>query len=261
MKSDFELVQFAFPERQDLTILPIADVHLGAAEHLEREWRQFCDSVLKQPNTYLLLGGDMVNNSTRSSVANPFDEVIRPREQKRLMAEMLMPLRERILAGVLGNHEMRSRRESDVDIMADIFCKLDIEERYRQNLAVIKIQIGDSKADGNRNPTYAIALTHGTGGGIYTGSAINRGERYAYYFDGIDALVLAHTHKAFVTQPAKLKVDPFNNKVSVKPFKVVSVTGWLEYGGYVAQKMLQPSSYAPQIMHLCGTKKELTVTM
>lgn len=261
MKSDYELSVFHFPERPDLTLLPIADVHLGAAEHLEREWRLFCESVLNQPNTYILLGGDMINNNTRCAVGNPFDEVIRPREQKKIMAEMLMPLRERILAGVLGNHERRSLCESDVDIMYDVFCKLDIEERYRQNLAVIKIQMGDGKAGGKRNPTYTIALTHGTGGGIYTGAAVNRAERFGYYIDGADALIVGHTHKPFVSQPAKLKINPYNNIITVRPFKVVSVSSWMEYGGYAAQKLLQPTIHTPQTMVLRGHKKEITVTM
>ena len=203
----------------------------------------------------------MINNSTRSSVANPFDEVIRPREQKRLMAEMLMPLRERILAGVLGNHERRSLRESDVDIMYDIMCKLDLEDLYRQNIAFLKLQLGDPYADGRHNPTYTIVLTHGTGGGILTGASLNRGERFGYVIDGMDVLVTSHVHKPFVTQPAKLLIDKHNNKVTVKPFKVVSATSWLEYGGYAAQKMLLPASHALQKIHLCGKSKIITVSM
>ena len=65
----------------------------------------------------------------------------------------------------------------------------------------------------------------------------------------------------FVTQPSKIKIDPYNNKVSVKPFKVVSSTSWLQYGGYAAQKMLIPSSHAPQVITVCGNHKEIKVTM
>jgi hypothetical protein len=64
-----------------------------------------------------------------------------------------------------------------------------------------------------------------------------------------------------VTQPSKIFVDTHNNKVSFKPFKVVSSTAWLDFGGYAAQKMLLPSSHAPQVITLCGNKKEIKVTM
>ena len=83
MLSDFELIQFDFPENKDITIIPISDVHLGAQEHAAREWATFCDSVLKQPGVYVTLGGDLINNATRSSVSNVFDDTMRPREQKK----------------------------------------------------------------------------------------------------------------------------------------------------------------------------------
>nr|DAE44358.1 MAG TPA: hypothetical protein [Caudoviricetes sp.] len=35
----------------------------------------------------------------------------------------------------------------------------------------------------------------------------------------------------------------------------------LKFGGYTAQKMLLPSSHAPQIIMLNGKKKEINVTM
>ena len=261
MKDDFEMIIHHFPERKDITIIPIADVHLGAAECMEREWRQFCDMVLKRPDIYILLGGDLVNNSTRSSIANPFDEKIRPSMQKRLMVELLTPLRSRVLGACSGNHERRSLKESDVDITYDIMTKLDIEELYRPNIAFIKIQIGDIDRDGRRNPTYSIVMTHGTGGGIYTGASVNRSERFGYVIDGMDVLVTGHTHKAFTTQPAKIFIDKHNNKVDFKPFKVVNCTSWLQYGGYATQKMLLPSSHALQTIHLNGKKKEIVVTM
>ena len=46
MLPDFEMVVHRFEDRPDLTIIPISDVHLGAAEHMEKEWASFCESVL-----------------------------------------------------------------------------------------------------------------------------------------------------------------------------------------------------------------------
>lgn len=77
----------------------------------------------------------------------------------------------------------------------------------------------------------------------------------------MDALIVGHSHKPFVTQPGKISVDTHNNKISIKPFKVVTSTSWMDFGGYAAQKMLLPSSHALQTITLCGTKKEITVTM
>ena len=260
MLSDFELITHHFPDRNDITIYPISDVHLGAAEHMTREWELFCQRVVNEPNSYIILGGDLINNGTRTSVTNIFEETMRPREQKKVMVKMLEPLRDKILCAVSGNHERRNR-DVDNDITYDILCKLDLEHLYRENIAFVKIQMGRQRGDGLKNPTYVLVVTHGSGGGVLTGGAVNRNERFGYVLDGADALIVGHTHKPYVTQPAKLKIDAQNNRVSIKPFKVVSMTSWMTYGGYAAQKMLLPTSHAPQAIKLCGRRKEITVTM
>ncbi len=261
MLGDFEIIQHHFPERKDITIYPISDVHLGANEHMQRAWSNFCTKLQNEPNAYIVLGGDLVNNCTRNSVSDIYSERLRPREQKKIMTEMLMPLRDKILCCVSGNHERRSSKDVDDDICYDIMCKLDLEHLYRENIAFVKVQIGSINGNGSSNPTYVLAVTHGTGGGALTGGIVNRNERFGYVMDGVDALVVGHSHRPMVTQPTKIKIDPFNNRVSFKPFKVVTATSWLEYGGYAAQKMLPPTSHALQALTLCGKRKELKVTM
>ena len=123
------------------------------------------------------------------------------------------------------------------------------------------MQFGKPNGDGTKNPTYCFVVTHGAGGGMLTGGSVNRNERFGYVIDGMDCLVVGHTHKPFVTQPSKIKIDTHNNKVSVKPFKVVSSTSWLEYGGYAAQKMLLPTTHAMQKIILKGDHKEIVVEM
>jgi predicted phosphodiesterase len=261
MLSDFELITHHFPENKDIVIFPVSDVHLGASEHMEKEWAEFCRQIKETPNAYIVLGGDLINNATRNSVSNVFEETMRPREQKKLIAEMLLPIRDRILCAVSGNHERRSGKDADDDPTYDIMCKLDIEHLYRENMPFVKVRFGKVDFNGGHNPTYMLAVLHGAGGGMLTGGAVNRNERFGYVIDGADCLIVGHTHKPFVTQPSKIKIDPYNNKVDIKPFKVVSSTSWLNYGGYAAQKMLMPSSHAPQVITLCGKRKNIKVTM
>lgn len=261
MHPDFTIIQRQIPHNRDLTIYPVSDVHLGAAEHMEAAWREFRTKVLSEPDSYLVLAGDLLNNCTRSSVSNIFEETMRPREAKRLMVEMLLPLRDRILCAVPGNHEGRSGKDADDDPMYDIMAKLDLEDVYRENIAFLKIQMGDPKGDGTKNPTYMFVVTHGAGGGMLTGGALNRAERFGYAIDGADVLVVGHTHKPFVSPPFKIKIDPYNNKVTTKPFRVVSCASWMEYGGYAARKMLQPSGHVSETILLGGNRKEIKVTI
>lgn len=267
MLNDFELITHKIETNDDIKIYPIFDVHLGAAEHMERAWSQFCVDILEDPNAYIILGGDLVNNATKTSVSNVYEEVMRPREQKRIITEMLTPLRERILCAVTGNHERRSMRDVDSDITYDIMCKLDLEHLYRTNMAFMKVNLGKQKNDNggwtnsDMRPVYVFCVTHGAGGGMLTGGNVNRNERLSYVMDGIDVFVAGHSHKPWVTQPSKIVVDARAGTVTTRPFKVVSATSWLSYGGYALQKGLLPTSHARQIVVLSGRGKDIKVLM
>lgn len=254
MRDDFEMI-YRHIDKKAIKVIPMADVHLGALEHCKKEWEEFCKTVESDPDMYLILGGDLINNSVRNSVANPFDEVIRPMEQKKRIVEMLKPIKDRILCCVSGNHEYRTVKDSDQDLTYDIMSKLDLEDIYRPNIAFLQIGMGEHK-NGERTRTsctFNIVATHGTGGGIYTGATVNRNERFGNVIEGMDALCVGHTHKGTVTKPSKIVIDSHNKIVTVKNYTVISMVSWLNYGGYATRKMLQPSQVAePQIMYLSG---------
>lgn len=260
MLNDFDLIQHSFPG--DIDIYPIADVHLGAVEHAESEWQAFLKRVEKE-NAYLILAGDLLNNSTRGTkFANPFDDALRPREAKRRMVEYLEPIKDRILCVVSGNHEQRTTRDSDQDLTYDICTKLNVEHLYRENMAFVKIALGMRKREPKPESTYVFCVTHGTGGGIYTGAAVNRDERFGNVIEGCDCIVSGHVHKGFVSKPSKIVVDAKNNTVSMRHYTVLSCVSWLNYGGYAARAMLLPAKTSePQKLHLvCAEKNKKIIT-
>lgn len=251
MLDDFTLITHKFDDA--ITIYPISDVHYGALEHNQDAWTKFLKKIEAEPNSYIILDGDLINNSVRSSVANPFDELVRPREQKRRMVEFLEPIKDKILCATAGNHEGRSMREDDVDITYDIMSKLDIEDLYRPNICFMKVQVGKRPNDsrGRYYQTYTFAVTHGAGGGIVTGSTVNRNERFGYVIDGLDCLVVGHTHKGTVTKPSKIVINTNDNIVYTRTMTVISSISWLNWGGYAATKMLLPTEVCkPQKLRL-----------
>ena len=260
------MIQHQFLGGHDITVIPVADVHLGSPECREQEFMEFIQKVKETPNTYLVLLGDLIDNGTKSSVTNPFRATMPPSQQKREMANILEPVKDRILCMLPGNHERRSMKDADDDPVYDIAAKLDIEHLYRENIAFVKIQLGtedaqDEHSNSKYRPCYNLVVTHGAGGGIMTGGSVNRSERFGYVIDGMDALIVGHTHKPYTTQPGKIVIDPRNNQVTVKPFKVVCATSWLNYGGYAARMMLLPSTFCLNTINLSGYGKEITVTM
>ena len=250
MLHDFEMITHDIDH--DVIIYPISDVHYGALGHMSQQWLDFCKQVENTPNAYVILGGDLINNNVRTcGFINPYDEVVRPREQKHKMVEFLTPIKDRILCAVSGNHEARSMKDDDVDITYDIMAKLDLEDLYRQNMCFMKISMGHRGYDNTPVQSYTFAVTHGAGGGIYTGATVNRNERFGNVIEGLDCLVVGHTHKGTVSKPSKIVIDRKNSKVAMSHYTVISMVSWMNFGGYAMQKMLLPSHVAdPQKIKL-----------
>lgn len=258
MLDDYRMIVHQFDE--EITVIPIADVHLGAIEHNTSAWEDFLLKVKDEPSVYFVLVGDLIQNNVRSSVGSPFEQTWRPMEQKAIMTKYLEPLKDRILCAVSGNHERRTSKESDQDLTYDIMTKLGIEDRYRENVVFMKVGIGSRNQCNSRKTqtpksSYIFCVTHGAAGGRLTGNPTNRAEEFSRIVEGLDCLIVGHSHKGIVTRPQRLVIDSHHNKVALRSYLVVSAESWMNYGGYAAQKMLQPAENShPQRLHLKGIR-------
>ncbi len=129
---DFEPIVYDFPDNKDIVIYPISDVHIGAQECMVKVWTDFKKKLLSEPNSYITIAGDMMNNGLKNSVTNVYQETMRPREQKKWLVEQLMDIKDKILCVVPGNHENRNDKEVDNNPLYDVCCKLDIEDKFRE---------------------------------------------------------------------------------------------------------------------------------
>lgn len=225
---------------------------------MNEAWLKFCEYIVDEKDTYIVLVGDLLNNGVKDSVTNVYKEVYMPSEAKRIMIGMLKPIANagKILAVTSGNHERRNAAY-DNDITYDICTCLDIEHLYRENACFMKLQFGDVKGHGIKNPTYTLCVTHGSGGGSMYGGTVNRKVNFAYTVDGLDALITGHDHKPFDVFPAKIKIDPHNNRITTKPFIVVSASSWLDYGDYALRGMLRPAAKIGQTIMLHRNTKQI----
>ena len=239
IKSDFEVITKKIRTSKDVKIYGVGDLHVGTIEANKKGWEYFNQLILDDPLAYVIFVGDLMNNATKSSVSNVFEETMRPREQKMYLVEKLKPLAEagKILAIEPGNHEQRSAKDADDDPLYDVAAKLDIEDIYRDNTAIIKLVVGNDEHNPN---IYTILATHGAGGGMLTGASVNRYERYASYWDGVDIFMFGHTHKPFVTKPNKMVLDRYKGVVVQRKMVVMTVPSWLQYAGYPVRKLMTP---------------------
>ena len=263
MLNDFEPIIIDFPAKTDIKIRPLFDIHIGSAQFNEKRFTQFVDDVLADPKCYVVIGGDLMDMGLKNSVTNCYEQTMRPSEQKRYCTELLRPLAaaNRILCGTGGNHEHRAVKECDDNPLYDVFAKLDIEDKFRENICFLFVRIGggDTALCSKHRPCYSVAVTHGAGGGMYIGSGANRMERFGSVIDGLDIIITGHTHKPITFPVAKLVIDPQNKQITTKQFTCVTATSWLDYGGYPVRKMLTPTAFAMQEIYLSGNGKNVRV--
>ena len=230
----------------------VADVHIGARECDLDGFRAFLKRIESDPDSYMVICGDILNNATRDSVSNVYLETLSPSEQVQLAVELLEPVKDKILGAVGGNHERRSLRAVDLDPLFIVFCRLGIESAYRQNFEFLRIVLEDN---GSRCD-YALMLLHGKTEG--------KRKQFDYAIEGVDAIIGAHTHMPNVSKNGKL-VFTTKNRVKVQPFVSVTAPSFLKYGGYAATGLYKPSAVScPQYLLLeykRGNKRDESITV
>lgn len=244
MRNDFIPVINKIPIAEHpgkLTIIPLADAHYGSQEFNEVLWHNTIRRIQDDPHCFAVLVGDLINNGLKNSITNVYEETASPHEQKEWLYNELLPIKDKLLGAVGGNHERRSIKEVDVDPLYDVMVRLDKEDIYRQNICFMQVKLtylfnGTEK----QRQAFNFAITHGAGGGQYIGSSANRVQNYGNAIEGIDCLITGHTHKPVAFPVAKLM---FRDETIVrKQFVVAVASSFLNYGGYPVQRLMTPTA-------------------
>lgn len=248
---DFQMIVHKFGrEMLYMNLYPIGDPHIGSPHFNEESWYRWKKTVMADRFGYVVIVGDMLENALKNSKGNSYESVLRPRDQKAWLKSELSPIKHRILGGIQGNHEGRSSKESDDCPLYDVFCKLDIEDLYRENMGFLKISLGQKNKE--RQFSYQIVLAHG--------QSENKTEKFSFAIDNMDVMISGHTHKPLTRFPSKIVIDPHNEVVREQDFTQIVVPSFHQMGGYALKGMYMPqSSRKFPIITLEGTQKEVKV--
>ncbi|MDP4117689.1 MAG: metallophosphoesterase [Bacillota bacterium] len=237
-----------------MTLYPIADVHYGAQECMEKEFRAYIKAIEQDNHAAVILAGDLINNGIKSSVTNCYDETCTPKQQKYDMVDFLMPIKDKIICGARGNHEYRVTKESSFDIMEDIFRELGIVQCYAKDMGFLKISLGEKP--NKKQATYMFAVAHGNGGGQLLGSGLNKPDAMQITIEGIDGIISGHTHKPAKVPSGRLIFDSHNNNIIRGKTMIFVCTSWLDYGDYPERMLLRPTAFNPDTIRLDGKTKQ-----
>ena len=219
-----------FEDLDCLNVYPLGDVHIGSKECDMELLQKWVEMVKQDPYGKVVIIGDMMNMGLKTSKSNVYEEVLSPMQQKEMCYEILEPIADKILAGCSGNHEYRAVKEVGMNPLYDVFCRLRIEDRYRENACFIKLTVGKQ----GKNPnTYGVVLTHGANK--------NKDEKWTYSVDGCDCFISGHTHLGTHQPLGKIRMDLTHNKVKTVGYQHIVVLPFQRYGGYAVRGKYMPN--------------------
>ena len=173
---------------ESVNVMPLYDVHIGENidEKLLLKWRE---KVLSAPNNFVIVGGDLVNMALKNSKSDPYGATMSPMKQMEKAVEFLLPIKDRILGMVPGNHEARMTKDTSVDPMYFIATELGLKHLYSPTTCVLWLKVGS----GERKTPFSMYFYHGSGGGKSVGGKLSGVAKLEETLDA-DVYVAGHTH-------------------------------------------------------------------
>ncbi len=243
-----------------------SDLHLGSRKCDYMEIQNRIERVKNTEHVYAIILGDVLNNSTKTSVGDVYEEELTPMQQVKKATMMFEPIKDKILGVCSGNHERRSYKTDGVDLLYFMCAELGIVEKYDYCACLLFIRFGrrtDHPREGKnaRQYCYTLYMTHGDGqGGRTVGGKANGLQRRGQIVDA-DIVVTGHTHAPLSFRDCCYRVDYQNSCVNIKEQLFVNASATLKYEEYAELYGMKPSSKQSPVIILNGNKKETLVAM
>lgn len=259
-------------ELEQVKIIPLSDTHIGSPHCKYGEIQRRVKLAQDNPDVYLILNGDLINNSVRDSVGDTYTEELTPEQQIDKCIELLSPVKDKILSITTGNHERRTYRKHGIDPTAFIARGLDLLDRYDPVGCLLYLKFGSrkySKDTTSDTPNknigdkilYTIYHTHGDGnGGKTLGGKVNGVERRTNIVDA-DIIMCGHTHQSFITYESRFRINRSTCKSYQHHTMLVNTDATIGYEGYAETVGMKPSAIKVPIIVLSGTHHNMTGVM
>lgn len=244
---------------QELTIEIFSDLHIGSSKCDLELINARIDRVKNNPDTYCILLGDLINNSTKTSVGDVYGEPMSPMTQITTAIELFRPIKDKILGCVSGNHERRSYKQDGIDLLYFMCSELGIVDKYSYSSCLLFIRFGSNSHYRKRKMCYTLFMAHGDGqGGRLVGGKANGLQRRGQIVDA-DIVVTGHTHTPFTFRSMTYAVDYPNSTVREKEQVFVNASATLKYEEYAELYGMTPSSVISPRIVLSGRSRSVVV--
>ena len=244
-------------EADSAYIVPIADMHIGDKNFDEELLQQTINYVQKTPNTYVIGVGDWLNVATKNSKSSSFQQNLTLGEQIDKVNNMFLPIKDRVIGMVQGNHEKRIEEFCGYDPLIAVCSKLECQ--YLKYSAVVSVVL---KPKANSGIAYTFYVHHTTGGGSTPGSKINRINKLRNIVCNADVYLGGHNHALGVMPVVANVIDVNHQRVIRKRQVLVDCGSYLTWDeAYSEQMMLEPVKLGSPRIRLNGVRRDVHVSV
>ena len=233
-------------------LMPFSDVHFGAREHNQKLWIKNTSILLDHPNDVgAIVAGDILQGATRTSVSWESESIPLTQEWK----QAYYGLRPMADAGLLkamisGNHDRRSKKESQIDLI-DILCMV-LGVPYSEDSMYMRYKV--------RENIYYVYMIHGYGGGKMLGGKANNLIRMKDQVADADVYLSGHTHDLMgAKQDILLTESRASEPLKMKTQLFVRCGSYVKFMGYPIRYGFGPSTQGTPTIILSGFEKRANV--
>jgi predicted MPP superfamily phosphohydrolase len=213
--------------------------------------------VSKMNNTYIFLMGDLIENAINGVGVD--EQYLGVTQQLVLLKELLLPVKHKIIGCVLGNHEWRTNRKSQSNMILQLYeAILDVkcyEFAYKFKVFFSREGSTGGKEWIETHRNYNIIACHPDGRGSTLGWITRQFVNVSQVYGGeYDLMALAHFHRLLHYQRYYVDRDILKIKHEI-------ITGhFLNYiNTYAHRKMLSPQEKGCYIVTFYRDKHKIEV--
>jgi predicted phosphodiesterase len=230
----YRLRQF-IPKAEQIQIIPVGDIHLGSPNCNLKYLKDTLDYIAKTPDCYVIGMGDYIESILpKDSRFDPSQDFKIIDEYVENMKQILLPIREKILCLLTGNHEYHLHTDGYGDITMRLSKELQVA--YAGFSCFLRLETKEKPVR-----KIVIYAHHGWFSGRLRGAKINNLENMMRDYEA-DVYLAGHSHDLFATRRVRLswegaKKIVFANTGSFLETSTWGTCGYGERAGYPPQKL------------------------
>jgi hypothetical protein len=213
-----------------INIAPLFDVHYGNKAHRHEKFLAYLRYIEETPNTYAILGGDLMENAIDDGRGMMYDQTVQPMNQLDELTLLLSKIAHKILCATTGNHEERTYKKTGIDASRVLCERLNIP--YFDGPIFMSV--------GANTFTWNFNIFHGRGNSQTKGGKMNMAGRPRRFTNNIHFFVSGHVHDAVVESETAITLNPIRGELLYETQWTVVCQSFLDWADTYAYRAGYP---------------------